>query len=297
LLRGYGDVDQLEYADAPDPRPGPGEVLVRVISTSVNPIDYKLREGFLKARMPLEFPTILGRDVAGEVVETGAGVSNLRTGDKVLGLVTQSYAEYLVAKAEILSLAPEGLDLTEAGCLPLVAITGAQLIELGVQPVRGETVLVTGAAGSVGRVAVYVAKARGARVIAGVRAKQKSEAQNLGADLVLALDDDAEIEASQPFDSIADTVDGETIAKLLPKWNRTGKFASLLAKYPAVERANVEVVNVWAQPDAKRLLALAQDVLAGKFRIPIAQKFPLSEVRQAHRLAQSGAQGKVVLLP
>jgi NADPH:quinone reductase-like Zn-dependent oxidoreductase len=296
LLTGYGDVDQLQYGDAPDPRPGPGEVLVRVVSSSVNPIDYKFREGAMKDRMPLQFPAILGRDVAGTVVETGPSVDTFKPGDKVMGFVGKTYAQYLVAKADELSRVPEGLDLTDAGSLPLVLVTGAQLIEKGIKPSPGQTVLVTGAVGSVGRAAVYVAKSLGARVIAGIRGRQKAEAESLAADSVVALDDDAELQALAPFDALADTVDGELIAKLLPKWNRSGNFASVLGKPEAATRAGVDVITVWAQPDPKRLFALAEDVAAGKFRIPIAQKLPLSEIREAHRLAQSGAPGKIVLL-
>jgi NADPH:quinone reductase-like Zn-dependent oxidoreductase len=109
-LYGYGDVDQLRYEDVPDPKPGPGEVLVKVLSTSVNPIDFKLRSGAMKERRPLQFPFILGRDVAGEVTELGPGVENLKVGDAVLGLVNHSYAQYLVAKATDLAKAPAGLD-------------------------------------------------------------------------------------------------------------------------------------------------------------------------------------------
>ena len=102
LLEGYGDVDQLSYHDVPTPAPGEGEVLIRVISTSINPVDYKIREGALKDVMPLQLPAVLGRDVAGEVAALGPGVDNLRVGDKVMGLVDHSYAEYLTARVRSL---------------------------------------------------------------------------------------------------------------------------------------------------------------------------------------------------
>jgi NADPH:quinone reductase-like Zn-dependent oxidoreductase len=172
LLYEYGDASRLRYEDAAQPVAAAGEVLVRVISTSVNPIDYKLRSGAMKDMMPLTFPVILGRDVAGEVVALGDGVTTLKRGDLVMGLVNHSYAEYLTAKVEVLAMIPEGLDAAEAGVLPLILETGSQLIENGVQPQAGETILVTGASGSVGRTAVFVAKEHGAIVIAGVRREQ-----------------------------------------------------------------------------------------------------------------------------
>jgi NADPH:quinone reductase-like Zn-dependent oxidoreductase len=225
LLHGYGGVDQLEYTDAPEPIPRAGEVLVRVISTSVNPVDYKIRSGMLKEQMHVNFPALLGRDVAGEVSALGPGVTKFKIGDKVMGLVNHSYAEYLRAQLEALTRIPEGLDPLDAGVLPLISLTGAQLIEKGVQPNGPEVILVTGAAGGVGRTAVFVAKQHRARVIAGVRARQREEAQSLGADSILALDIN---EASGELDAIADTIDGDTVGKLIPNLKKSGRLASVV---------------------------------------------------------------------
>ena len=133
LVRAYGDVNQLFYGDTPDLKPGPGEVLVRMSATSINPIDWKLRRGELKAFMPLQFPAILGRDLAGEVVGLGDGVKSRKIGDRVLGLVNHAYAEYVLCKADDLALIPSGLSFEQAAALPLVVLTGAQLIEKGSQ--------------------------------------------------------------------------------------------------------------------------------------------------------------------
>jgi NADPH:quinone reductase-like Zn-dependent oxidoreductase len=297
LLRGYGDVDQLQYKDVPEPTPGSGEVLIRMISTSVNPIDYKIREGALKQEMPLDLPVVLGYDVAGEVAALGPGVENLSVGDKVMGLVNHSYAEYLTASATDLCRIPEGLDPQEAGVLPLILLTGAQLMENGVQPKSGEAILVTGAAGGVGRTAVFVAKQHGARAIAGVRAKQKKEAPSLGADSVVALDDDTDVAAMPEVDAIADTVNGATIGKLIPKLKKSGRLASVLGKPEAAEKAGIDVRLVWSRTDTARLYELAENVRDGKLKIPIASRLPLSEIRNAQRMAQDGANGKIALVP
>jgi NADPH:quinone reductase-like Zn-dependent oxidoreductase len=179
-MHGYGDVDQLHYDDVPMPKPGPNEVLVKVGAASVNPIDWKIRRGDLKAMMPVQFPAIPGRDFAGEVVEVGSAVSSFKPGQKVMGVGNQTYAEYVSVPSANVTPIPDGLALEEAGALPLVATTGAELIDR-IAPKRAATVLVTGALGSVGRAAVYASKQRGARVIAGVRESQKQpNAQNLG---------------------------------------------------------------------------------------------------------------------
>lgn len=238
-LHGYGDVDQLSYEDVPTPKPGPGEVLVRVAVTSVNPIDWKIRRGHLRDVMPLQFPVILGRDVAGEVVETGANVSKWKPGQKVMGVVNRSYAEFLTTPAEVLAPISEGLDMEQAGVLPLVTTTGAELADHA-HPESGNTALVTGALGSVGRTAAYVAKQKGARVIAGVRARQKQDAGALGADQVVAIDSDEEIHGLPELDAIAETVDHDVIDKLLRKLKRGGVLGSVLGKPRGAERKDIQ---------------------------------------------------------
>ncbi len=297
LLQGYGDVSQLIYGEAQEPQPGPGELLVKVLGTSVNPIDFKVRRGDMKERMPLEFPAILGRDVAGEVVAGGG--DRFKTGERVMGLVNHAYAEFLVAKAEDLTRIPDGLKTEDAAALPLILLTGCQLIELGVKPQQGETVLVTGALGSVGRTAVFVAKLHGARVIAGVRANQLEEARQTGADGTVALDDDAAIAQLGQLDAIADTIGGDVIGKLLPQLKQGGRLATVVGKPEAATKRNdIHVVEVYCKPDAKRLSTLAANVQLGELTIPVAKVLPLADVREAQTLAENGrAGGKVVLVP
>ncbi|MGI9074481.1 MAG: alcohol dehydrogenase catalytic domain-containing protein [Bryobacteraceae bacterium] len=141
-LHAYGGVDQLRYEDVATPEPEPDEVLVKVAATSVNPIDWKIRSGAAKSMMPVKFPAILGRDVAGTVVKPGVNVRNPHPGQKVMGLVNGSYAEYLTARADHLTVIPDGLELEQAAALPLVVTTGAQLIQR-MRLKRGDVVLVT----------------------------------------------------------------------------------------------------------------------------------------------------------
>jgi len=297
VLKGYGGLEQLELREIAEPRPGPGEVQVKIAAASVNPIDWKLRSGAAKALMPLEFPAVLGRDVAGEVTEVGQGVTTLSRGDHVLGLVMRGYAEKVVASADAFARLPPGLDLREAAALPLVLLTGAQLIEEAVRPRKGDTVLVTGALGGVGRAAVHVAKLHGARVLAGVRAGQKAEAAGLGADQVVAIDDDAEIAALPLLDAIADTVGQETIARLLEHLKPGGTLGSVVGEPPAARGRSIVVRAFLAHPDSKRLGELATAVARGELKIPIAKRLPLAQAAEAQRLAErGGAGGKVLIL-
>jgi NADPH:quinone reductase-like Zn-dependent oxidoreductase len=295
VVTGYGDVDKLESRDVPEPDAGPGEVKVRVIASSVNPIDWKLRSGVYRQSRPLQFPAILGRDASGTVVAVGTGVDSIRVGEKVLGLVNGAYAEYVVEKEETWAMLPASMDLVAAGALPLVTLTGAQLIEEAVRPRSGEVVLVTGALGGVGRSAVFAARSLGARVFAGVRRIQQQEAVKLNVEVV-ALDDDSAITRLPQLDSIADTVGGQTLQKLLGKVKHGGVIGSVLGEPPGAKEQGLVVRPHGAHPDGRKLAELARAVAEGRLVIPIANSFPLAQIRQAQTLAERGAGGKVVLL-
>ena len=297
LIRGYGDVNQLFYGDTPDLQPGRGEVLVRMSATSINPIDWKLRRGELKAFMPLQFPAILGRDLAGEVVGLGDGVESRKIGERVLGLVNHAYAEYVLCKENELALIPSGLTFEQAAALPLVVLTGAPAHRKGDQAeVRRNNILITGAVGGVGRTAVHVARQHGANVIAGVRSTQKKEAESLGADRILALDSKSEIASLKELDAVADTVGHEVIVSLIPHIKKNGVLATVLGKPEAANGRDLRVEEVFAQPDSLRLEQLAYEVAAGKFSIPIRQEFKLSDIQYAGPMAEKGGIGKIILV-
>jgi NADPH:quinone reductase-like Zn-dependent oxidoreductase len=298
LLYAYGGPEQLRYEETPTPKFGDDEVLVKVRATSVNPIDYKIRSGAAKARMPIEFPAILGRDLAGEVVEAGRAVSGFPKGMRVMALTNRTYAEYTVAKADVLAPIPETLSFEQAGALPLVTTTGSQLIERAVKPKAGQTVLITGALGSVGRSAVHVARKHGARVLAGVRAREKKEAEGLKVDGVVAIDSEEEIGRLHDLDAIADTVGGQTIQRLLKTIRKGGVLGSVLGEPEGASKYDIQVRAFMAQPDASRLHQLANDVARNEFSIPIARTMKLQEVQEAHRMSEQGeVAGKIVLIP
>ena len=276
---------------------GEGEVLVRVAATSVNPIDYKLRSGSFKDFMPIEFPKILGNDFSGIVRQVGAGVKGFAPGDKVMGVADASDAEVVAAKADATILVPEGLDLIQAASLPVVTMTGEQLISKGTGIQSGQTVLITGAAGNVGRAAVRTAKKAGAIVIAGVRKAQAKTAAELGVDEILALDDASALEKLGFIDAVADTVGGATAEKLMGKVKPGGVFASVVGP-PANAKMHptVKVVAVVMHPDTTALRSLAEDVVAGHLVIPIDRMVPLAEAGAAQAAAEKGGIGKVLLL-
>jgi NADPH:quinone reductase-like Zn-dependent oxidoreductase len=297
ILPEYGPPSALKIQTLADPKPGPNELLVRVAGASVNPVDWKQRSGAIRQFMPLTLPAVLGRDAAGTVAAMGPGVSTFAVGDRVLGRVPGGgYAELVVAPLDAWAPVPAALDLADAGALPLVLLTGAQLAEEATDARAGETILVTGATGSVGRVTVFAAKARGAKVYVGVRAKHRGEAAKLGADAVVAIDDDAEIARLPLLDGLADTVGGETTHKLLGKLKPGGKVGSVLGEPSGAKERGLVVKAFLTRADPKRLGELAQAVAEGKLVVPIAKRFPLAEAAAAHELAEKHVDGKVLLV-
>ena len=295
VIDGFGGVDQLHIQNVDDPQVGAGEVLVRVRATSVNPVDLKIRSGAAAKRMGVELPAILGRDLAGEVVRAGEGVVGFPKGMRVMALANGTYAELTTAKADVLAPIPDKLSFEQAAALPLVLLTGAQLIERAIRVEPGWTVLVLGALGGVGRSAVHVALKHGAKVIAGVRATQTKEAQSLGVQQVISTDDEKQLELLHDLDAVADTVDGPTAARALKALKPGGVFGTVLGPPADAAQHNVRIAHLQSVPDASRLYELADEVARGEFKIPIAKVFPLDQIQEAHREAENHPSGKIVI--
>ncbi len=297
VVHQYGGPEELKFEEYPDPVPGEGEVLVRVAATSVNPIDYKRRAGLTKDFYPMKFPGLIGVDIAGTLMKIGPGVEGFSVGDEVFSMADSTYAELCVVKAADLAKVPKGLDLIQAAALPLVTTTGNQLL-LATGIKAGQTVLVVGAAGSVGRSSVFTAKACGATVLAGVLKRQFEDAKTVGADQLVATDDDDAIVNLPLLDAVADTVGGRIAEKLIAKVKPGGVYASVVeAPQNAADYPSVKVVHVFSKFDRKTLEFMAEAVRDGKLVIPISRKLPLSEAAKAQATAEKGGVGKILLVP
>lgn len=300
VLHEYGGPSKLKYEDFADPTPGSGEVLLRVEAVSLNPVDWKMRSGAAKERFPVSFPGILGRDVAGVIRELGPDVdsakSGFKVGDRVFALARATYAELCVVKASELAHVPEGLDITTAAAIPLVSLTGDQLIRRATNVQAGQTIVLTGALGSVGRCALFAALEIGAKVIAGVRKKQIDEAISLGAIAAIDLEDEKSIASLGIVDAVADTVNHEVAAKLIAKVRPGGVFGSVLGPPSnAALHPTVQVNAIMATPDPKTVVHYAEAVRDGKLKLPIDRVMTLAEAGEAQAIAEKGGVGKIVL--
>jgi len=297
VLHEYGPARNLKYEDAEDPKPGEGEVLVRMQAVSLNPIDWKMRSGAAKERFPVEFPAILGRDVAGVVRELGPKVTGFNEGDRVFALSMHTYAELVVVKASELALIPEGLELTTAATIPLVSVTGDQLIRDAAKVQKDQTILLTGVLGSVGRVALYAAFEIGAKVIAGVRKKEIDEVLKLGAVAAIDLSDDSAIAKLGVVDAVADVIGGETATKLIGKVKPGGCYGSTVGPPSnAALHPTVQVNAFMAHPDVKTYVHYGEAVRDSKLVLPIDRMVPLKDAAEAQAVAEKGVPGKVILL-
>jgi NADPH:quinone reductase-like Zn-dependent oxidoreductase len=298
VIHEYGGPEVLRYEDYPYPVLNPGEVLVRVAAAGVNPIDILERSGETKAWRPIKFPAVLGWDLSGTVEKLGAGVNGFSVGDQVLAWAYHTYAELCAVNAALLAKVPNGMNLVDAAALPLVTMTGSQLVYVAADAKADQTVLVSGAAGSVGRSAVFAAKDRGAVVIAGVLKKQLDGAKILGADRIVALDDPAAFADLRSVDVVANTVGGKTAEDLMGKVKAGGTFASVTgAPANAAQYPQVRTVAFVSKQDTKNLEDMVEAVRAGKLAIPIGSRVPVRNAAEAHAALAKGSAGKILLLP
>lgn len=296
VINRHGGAEVLEPADLPPPQPDPGEVLVRVMAAAVNPADWKWRAGMFANVVPIDFPHVLGYDVAGEVI----GGEGFAPGDRVFGMLDPfgkgGYAEQAAVAADQLALVPDGLDLPTAAAIPTAGLTGLQMVEQGLDLRAGQRLMLTGALGAVGRFALFAAKARGVHVIAAVRAAHREAVRALGADEVIALGE--EDWTGQSFDHIIDTVGGEAVGALC-RHVRPGGRVLTVATTPIPDvglPAAIEFFTVLPSGSGADAARLAAAVVEGRITVPIARILPLDQAAEAHRLMEAGGlNGKVVL--
>jgi NADPH:quinone reductase-like Zn-dependent oxidoreductase len=323
-IHAFGGPEVLLYEDAPKPELKPGEVLVRVHAAGINPPDWYVRDGMKvlppEWRPPVRLPLIPGTDVSGVVEAVSMDVKGFSVGDSVFSMVrfpsfgeSAAYAEYVTASASEVALKPTGIDHVHAAGAPMAGLTAWQfLIELGHsapnplqadphRPVQldGKTVLINGAAGGVGHMAVQLAKWKGARVIAVASGKHEAFLRDLGADEFIDYSKTPPEDVAHNVDLVLDTLGGPTTGRFLRTLKRGGALFPVFLGFSDAEDAaklGVTVSSTQVRSNDLQLAELGRLLDAGTVRVAIDSSFPLADASKAHeRAARGHIQGKIVL--
>lgn len=301
-IHAYGNADVLRYEDAPMPDIAPDDVLVRVVAASVNPVDWKIREGYLQQMIPYQFPLTLGWDVSGVVEIAGDRVTRFKPGDAVFSRpdITRNgtYAEYVAIRESELAHKPQTISHVEAATLPLAGIAAWESIVTTAQVKAGQRVLIHAASGGVGSIAVQIAKARGAWVIATTSEKNRALVQSIGADEVIDYRTQKFQEVVCDVDAVLDTIGGQVQEASWQVLKPGGILVSIIST-PPEEKAKalgVRSAFLFIQSNAAILAQLAEMVESGKLRPLVGAEFALQDIAKAQALSQSGhAVGKIAL--
>ncbi|MBZ5734719.1 NADP-dependent oxidoreductase [Nocardioides sp. TRM66260-LWL] len=297
----FGSADVLEVREVADPPVGPDTILVRAKATSVNPVDWKVREGYLQGALPHHLPIIPGWDVAGVVEAVGpAARTDLQVGDEVWGYVRRddiafgTAAELVPAPDRTVARKPASLSFVEAASVPLAGLTAWQAIDEALQVQEGERLLVHAAAGGVGQFAVQIAAARGAIVVATARAVNHEHLRSLGA--TETLDHTAGpigVQLNEKVDAVLDLIGGEALADAPNQVKDTARVASIVDGDTVLGLGGR---YVFVRPDVAGLDALAELVESGRLRVDLAATYPLEQLAEAHRASETGrTRGKIAV--
>jgi len=301
-IHNYGGPEVLKYEDAPRPEPGEGEVLIRVHAASVNPIDWKVREGHTKDFWPHEFPLILGWDLSGVVEELGRGVSRFKIGDEVYSVPDPTrngaYADYIVVRESELALKPNSLHHIRAAAVPLAALTAWQSLFDTAQLQPGQRVLIHAGSGGVGHFAVQLAKWKGAYVFATASTKNQDLLREVGVDKAIDYTQQRFEDVARKIDIVLDAIGGDTQERSWQVLKKGGILLSLVEP-PSADKAKalgIQAAFVASHPNGAELAKIAELIDSGDLKPIVNRILPLSEARRAHELSQTGhTHGKIVL--
>ncbi|MFD0048498.1 NADP-dependent oxidoreductase [Actinomycetes bacterium NPDC127524] len=304
VIEQYGGKEQLKEAEMKKPEAGENEIIIKLEATSINPIDWKLREGYLKEMLPFEFPIILGWDAAGTVDSIGSGVTDFKPGDRVFARPATTnrgtYAEYAAVDDILAAKIPDNVSFEEAASIPLAGLTAYQaLFDFG-EVKEGDKVLIHAGAGGVGSLAVQLAKNAGAYVATTAGTQNVEFMKSLGADEVIDYKKQDFEKILHDYDFVLDSMGGEIQEKSFSVLKEGGKMPSLVSEpdKELAEKKKIKAASIWLNPNGQQLEELAKLMEEGKLKAIIGETFPLSAegIRQAHEKSESHhAKGKIVI--
>ncbi len=301
-IEAYGGSDQFKIGELPTPEIGPKDILIEVHAASVNPVDWKIREGYFKEMLHFSMPLVLGWDVAGKVAELGKEVSSFKIGDAVFSrsdIARQgTYAEMVAVDSQLVVAKPESLSFEQAASLPLVAHTAWQVMFETMDLQKGNKIFIGAGSGGVGTLAIQLAHARGAHVVTSTSTANLEWVRKLGADEVIDYTTHNPNDLVRDMDYVFDTMGSADQTEMYAMLKKGGQLVSI-SKQPdeaAAKAAGMRIAYVFMQPTGERLEKIAESVARGELKPVIDQVFVLDHIRQAHDYAERGhAKGKVVI--
>ncbi len=311
IIEQFGGLDKLKISEVASPEPSNGEVRIKIAYSSVNPVDWKIREGRLAGMFPHHFPLILGWDASGVIDKVGKNVTKFKVGDSVYAYARKAevqwgtYAEYVVLNEEVVAPAPKTVGLDQAATVPLVGLTAWQAIHRFESIKPDQNVLIHGGAGGVGGFAIQFAKLLGAKVIATGSSANIEYLKSLGATRVIdyQFEDFSTViqtEIPEGVDFVLDTLGGDSLKKSYSLVRKDGVLISIVEEPNEAKSraAGIQSAFVFVSPNAKELIEISKLIDEKKIKIPEFRVFPMEEVRRAHELSQSGhVRGKILLKP
>ena len=303
VINQYGESEELVKEELEKPEIKANQLLIEMYATSINPIDWKIRAGYMADSMQQDFPLILGWDAAGVVKEVGSDVEKFKVGDEVFArpsLENGSYTEYLAVDENLVALKPKNISFNEAAVTPLAGLTAWQcLVDFG-KIKKGDKVLIHAGSGGVGSFAIQIAKSFGAYVLSTASASNEDFLREMGVDEFINYETTDFVEQAQDLDLVVDTMGGEILEKSLDTVKSGGRLVSIAGK-PNKEKAeakNITVKSLWLDPNGKQLAELGELMERGEVKAYIGHKFPFTAkgLREAHDLSETHhAKGKIVI--
>jgi NADPH:quinone reductase-like Zn-dependent oxidoreductase len=294
----YGDASTLRLEEVPRLSISDNQILIRVHDAGVNPIDWKIRQGFLKQVMPVSFPLTIGQDFAGEVTDHGKAVQRFSNGERVFGFAQGAYAEYVAAPESTVAAIPGSIDYATAAALPIAGLTALQIIRDVIHAQPGMTILIHGAAGGVGSFASQIANTFGAKVTGTATGEDIRYLNSLGISNVIDYTRERFEDRVHDVDAIVDLIGGETLARSYPVVKRGGTLVTTVGQIDdsAAKRAGIQATHIVMKRNSADLAELASLVEKGAVKPRIAQTMWLGDAKKAQELSESGGiHGKVIL--
>ena len=294
----YGHADQMALRQVQRPKPSKGQVLVKIHDAGLNPVDWKIREGYLKDLRPTAFPYTMGQDFAGEVISIGKDVTGFKKGDRVFGFAEGTYAEYALASPAGLAHIPRSLDFEHAACIPTAGLTAWQIVMDVARVTQNESVLILGAGGGVGSFAVQFAKRAGARVIVTASRDDFSYLEEMGASQMIDYKTEHFEDIIKGVDIVIDLVGGETLTRAYGCVKPNGLVITTVGPADEAEAKShhARVIQFFMQPDSVELEQISRLVVGGNVKPRLSKVMSLDEAMLAEDLVQLGhPHGKVIL--